>query len=58
MAVPVDLAMACKSSAYQILAGFSGAAAIGTDAFHHVSVMGKNPLRMRSWRSYIKMEGH
>jgi len=45
-------------SAYQIPAGASGEVAIYTDHFHHVSVLRKVLLRMRSWQNYIYMEGH
>ena len=45
-------------SQYQVPAGSAGEAAIYTDHFHHVSVMRKILLRMRSWQNYIYMEGH
>jgi len=35
-----------------------GRVAIYTDHFHHVSVLRKVLLRMRSWQNYIYMEGH
>lgn len=45
-------------SAYQIPGGALGEVAIYTHHFHHVSVMRKILLRMRSWQNYIYMEGH
>jgi multidrug resistance efflux pump len=45
-------------SKYQIPLGASGEAAIYTEHFHHVSVLRKILLRMRSWQNYIYMEGH
>jgi multidrug resistance efflux pump len=45
-------------SGYQIPAGASGEVAIYTDHFHHVSVLRKVLLRMRSWQNYIYSEGH
>lgn len=45
-------------SAYQIPAGASGEVAIYTDHFHHVSVLRKVLLRMRSWQNYIYFEAH
>ncbi|MDT3683809.1 MAG: HlyD family secretion protein [Pseudorhodoplanes sp.] len=43
---------------YQIPLGSSGEAAIYTHYFHHVSLLRKILLRMRSWQNYIYMEGH
>jgi len=45
-------------SGYQIPGGASGEAAIYTDHLHHLSVMRKILLRMRSWQNYIYSEGH
>jgi multidrug resistance efflux pump len=45
-------------SDYQIPAGAAGEVAIYTDHWHHLSVMRKILLRMRSWQNYIYMEGH
>lgn len=45
-------------SAYQIPAGSSGEVAIYTDHFHHVSMLRRVLLRMRSWQNYIYFEGH
>jgi multidrug resistance efflux pump len=45
-------------SAYQIPAGASGEVAIYTEHFHHVSMLRRVLLRMRSWQNYIYMEGH
>jgi multidrug resistance efflux pump len=46
------------TSKYQIPLGASGEAAIYTEHFHHVSVLRKILLRMRSWQNYIYLEGH
>jgi hypothetical protein len=43
---------------YQIPLGAAGEAAIHTEHFHHVSVLRKVLLRMRSWQNYIYMEAH
>ena len=45
-------------SQYQIPLGSSGEAAIYTHHFHHVSLLRKILLRMRSWQNYVYMEGH
>jgi multidrug resistance efflux pump len=45
-------------SGYQIPLGAAGEAAIYTEHWHHVSVIRKILLRMRSWQNYIYMEGH
>ena len=45
-------------SGYQIPLGAAGEAAIYTEHFHHVSVLRKVLLRMRSWQNYIYMEAH
>lgn len=45
-------------SDYQIPLGSSGEAAIYTHYFHHVSLLRKILLRMRSWQNYVYMEGH
>jgi multidrug resistance efflux pump len=45
-------------SAYQIPLGAAAEVAIYTEHFHHVSVMRRILLRMRSWQNYIFMEGH
>jgi multidrug resistance efflux pump len=45
-------------SGYQIPGGASGEVAIYTDHFHHVSVMRKILLRMKSWQNYLYSEGH
>lgn len=45
-------------SAYQIPLGSAAEVALYTDHFHHVSVMRRILLRMRSWQNYIYMEGH
>jgi hypothetical protein len=45
-------------SSYQIPLGAAAQAAIYTEPWHHVSVMRKILLRMRSWQNYIFLEGH
>jgi hypothetical protein len=45
-------------SKYQIPLGAVGEAAIYTEHFHHLSMMRKILLRMRSWQNYIYFEGH
>jgi hypothetical protein len=35
-----------------------GEVAIYTDHFHHVSMLRRVLLRMKSWQNYIYMEGH
>jgi multidrug resistance efflux pump len=45
-------------SGYQIPAGAAGEVAIYTEYFHHISLMRKILLRMRSWQNYIYIEGH
>jgi hypothetical protein len=45
-------------SAYQIPLGAAAEVAIYTEHFHHVSVLRRVLLRMRSWQNYIYMEGH
>jgi multidrug resistance efflux pump len=45
-------------SAYQIPLGSSGQVAIYTEHFHHLSLLRKILLRMRSWENYIFLEGH
>jgi multidrug resistance efflux pump len=43
---------------YQIPLGSAGVAAVYTDHWHHISIMRKILLRMRSWQNYIYFEGH
>ena len=46
---------------FAVVAGIgprSAQVAIYTDHFHHLSVLRKVLLRMRSWQNYIYMEGH
>jgi multidrug resistance efflux pump len=45
-------------SGYQIPLGAAGQAAIYTEHWHHVSLLRKILLRMRSWQNYIFLEGH
>jgi multidrug resistance efflux pump len=45
-------------SSYQIPPGAAGMVAIYTEHFHHVSMIRKILLRMRSWQNYIFLEGH
>ncbi len=43
---------------YQIPLGAAGEVAIYTEHWHHVSLIRKILLRMRSWQNYIFLEGH
>jgi multidrug resistance efflux pump len=45
-------------SAYQIPGGAAGEVAIYTQHWHHLSVLRKVLLRMRSWQNYVYIEGH
>ena len=45
-------------SDYQIPLGAAGQVAIYTEHWHHVSMIRKILLRMRSWQNYIFLEGH
>lgn len=45
-------------SAYQIPLGAAGQVAIYTEHWHHVSLLRKILLRMRSWQNYVFLEGH
>jgi len=45
-------------SGYQIPAGAAAQVAIYTEYWHHVSLLRKILLRMRSWENYVFMEGH
>jgi multidrug resistance efflux pump len=45
-------------SPYQIPLGAAGEVAIYTEHWHHVSMIRKILLRMRSWQKYIFLEGH
>lgn len=45
-------------SAYNIPLGAAAQVAIYTEHFHHVSVLRKVLLRMRSWQNYVFLEGH
>jgi multidrug resistance efflux pump len=46
------------TSAYQIPLGAAAQVAIYTEHWHHVSMIRKILLRMRSWQNYIFLEGH
>jgi multidrug resistance efflux pump len=46
------------TSNYQIPAGSAGQVAIYTQHWHHVALIRKILLRMRSWQNYVFMEGH
>jgi multidrug resistance efflux pump len=43
---------------YQIPLGAAGQVAIYTEHWHHVSLIRKILLRMRSWQNYVFLEGH
>jgi multidrug resistance efflux pump len=45
-------------SAYQLPAGAAAEVAIYTEHWHHVALLRKILLRMRSWENYFFMEGH
>jgi multidrug resistance efflux pump len=45
-------------SGYQIPAGAAAQVAIYTEYRHHVSLLRKILLRMRSWENYVFLEGH
>src|SRR5215468_7903541 len=45
-------------SNYQIPGGAAAQVAIYTEYWHHVSLLRKILLRMRSWQNYIFLEGH
>ena len=45
-------------SKYQIPVGAAGQVAIYTEYWHHVSLLRKILLRMRSWQNYVFLEGH
>jgi multidrug resistance efflux pump len=45
-------------SGYQIPLGAAGEVAIYTEHWHHLSLLRKILLRMRSWQNYIFIEGH
>jgi hypothetical protein len=45
-------------SPYQIPLGAAAQVAIYTEHWHHVSLIRKILLRMRSWQNYIFLEGH
>ena len=45
-------------SDYQIPLGATAQVAIYTEHWHHLSLLRKTLLRMRSWQNYIFLEGH
>jgi hypothetical protein len=45
-------------SGYNIPLGAAGQAAIYTEHVHHLSLLRKILLRMRSWENYLFLEGH
>ena len=45
-------------SGYQIPPGAAAQVAIYTEYWHHVSLLRKILLRMRSWQNYVFLEGH
>ena len=46
------------TSQYQIPLGAAAQVAIYTEHFHHVALLRKILLRMRSWQNYVFLEGH
>ena len=47
-----------NTSGYQIPGGAAAQVAIYTEYWHHVSLLRKILLRMRSWENYVFLEGH
>jgi multidrug resistance efflux pump len=45
-------------SSYQIPNGAAAEVAVYTEHFHHLSLLRKILLRMRSWQNYVFLEGH
>jgi hypothetical protein len=45
-------------SGYNIPIGSAAQVAIYTEHWHHVSLLRKILLRMRSWQNYVFLEGH
>ena len=45
-------------SGYNLPGGSAGEVAIYTEHFHHVSLLRKVLLRMRSWQNYVYLEAH
>jgi Multidrug resistance efflux pump len=45
-------------SAYQLPVGAAAQVAIYTQYWHHVALLRKILLRMRSWQNYVFLEGH
>src|SRR5262249_24122129 len=45
-------------SSFQLPAGAAAEVAIYTEHWHHISLLRKILLRMRSWENYFFMEGH
>jgi multidrug efflux pump subunit AcrA (membrane-fusion protein) len=45
-------------SPFQIPLGAAGQVAIYTEHWHHVALLRKILLRMRSWENYVFLEGH
>jgi hypothetical protein len=46
------------ASSYQLPAGSAAEVAIYTKHWHHIALLRKILLRMRSWENYFFMEGH
>ncbi len=45
-------------SEYNLPSGIQGEIAVYSDHFHHVSIIRKILLRMKSWQNYLFGEGH
>jgi hypothetical protein len=45
-------------SAYQIPLGAAAQVAVYTEYWHHLSLLRKILLRMRSWQNFVFLEGH
>jgi hypothetical protein len=45
-------------SGYQIPLGSTAGVAVYTDHWHHLSLLRKILLRMKSWQNYVFMESH
>jgi hypothetical protein len=56
--IPYIIDVEDDMSGYQIPLGAAGMATIYTEHWHHVSLLRKILLRMRSWQNYVFLEGH
>lgn len=56
--VIVEIEITDDLTPYNIIPGSVGSAAIYTEHFHHLSIMRKVLLRMKSWMNYLFSDGH